>query len=144
VNTTAHERKTLFLNGEEVEANEPTGDQEKDLAAARKLLAENGIAGLQERLTLRARDSNEPRRQRPSFCRNSPCIVSDQAHAMASQPTERDRRLDALDQLAASLRRHIVTTVTDPFMRHVELMVLEIEIERARCTGGPPRPPLSG
>ena len=55
MNTTAHERKTLFLNGEEVDANETTGDRAKDLAAARKLLAENGIAGQQECLTLLAK-----------------------------------------------------------------------------------------
>jgi hypothetical protein len=55
VNTTGQQRKTLFLNGEEVDAIETTGDQAKDLAAARKFLAEKGIEGQQERFALRAK-----------------------------------------------------------------------------------------
>lgn len=48
-------QKTVFLNGVEVGAMETTGDREKDLAAARKFLADKGIGGPQQRLTLRAK-----------------------------------------------------------------------------------------
>lgn len=36
--------KTLFLNGKEVASFEPTGDEAQDLAAAKKLLAEESVA----------------------------------------------------------------------------------------------------
>ena len=42
--------------------------------------------------------------------------------------------MDALTELAANLRRHILTTVTDPFIRELELLTLDIEINRARCS----------
>lgn len=45
-------QKTLFLNGVETESIEPTGDAVKDLAAARRFLAEKGIDKPQQRLTL--------------------------------------------------------------------------------------------
>jgi hypothetical protein len=45
--------KTLFLNGVEVESIEPTGNSAKDLAAARRFLAEKGIDKPQQRLTVR-------------------------------------------------------------------------------------------
>jgi stage V sporulation protein SpoVS len=48
-------QKTVFLNGVEAGLVEPTGDAAKDLAAARRFLAEKGIDKPQQRLTLRTR-----------------------------------------------------------------------------------------
>ena len=54
--STAHAKpKTLFLNGVEVDAVEATGNHAKDLAAAKRFLAEKGIDKPQERLTIRAK-----------------------------------------------------------------------------------------
>jgi hypothetical protein len=48
--------KSLFLNGVETESIEPTGNAAKDLAAARRFLAEKGIEQpQQQRLTLRSK-----------------------------------------------------------------------------------------
>jgi hypothetical protein len=44
--------KTLFLNGVETESIEPTGNTAKDLAAARRFLAEKGIDKPQQRLAV--------------------------------------------------------------------------------------------
>jgi hypothetical protein len=44
--------KTLFLNGVEIESIEPTGNTAKDLAAARRFLAEKGIDKPQQRLAV--------------------------------------------------------------------------------------------
>lgn len=44
--------KTLFLNGVETESIEPTGNTAKDLAAARRFLAEKGIDKPQQRLVV--------------------------------------------------------------------------------------------
>lgn len=55
MSTAEPKQKTLFLNGIEVGAIEPTGNPAKDLEAARKFLAEKGIGGPQERLTLRTK-----------------------------------------------------------------------------------------
>jgi hypothetical protein len=52
---TETKQKTLFLNGVEVESIEPTGNNAKDLAAARRFLAEQGIDKPQQRLTVRER-----------------------------------------------------------------------------------------
>lgn len=48
-------RRTIFLNGVEIESIEPSGKLSKDMVAARKFLAAQGIGGPQERLTLRAK-----------------------------------------------------------------------------------------
>lgn len=45
-------QKTLFLNGVETESIEPTGNADKDLAAARRFLAEKGIDKPQQRLAV--------------------------------------------------------------------------------------------
>jgi hypothetical protein len=45
-------QKTLFLNGVETESIEPTGNTAKDLAAARRFLAEKGIDKPQQRLAV--------------------------------------------------------------------------------------------
>jgi hypothetical protein len=55
MSTPEGKQKTLFLNGVEVEPIEPSGNNVKDLAAARRFLAEKGIDKPQERLTLRAK-----------------------------------------------------------------------------------------
>lgn len=49
----AKQQKTLFLNGVEVDAIEPTGDSAKDLAAARQFLADKGLDKPSERLPMR-------------------------------------------------------------------------------------------
>ena len=54
MNTPEAKQKTLFLNGVETEPIERTGDASKDLAAARRFLAEKGIDKPQQRLTLRS------------------------------------------------------------------------------------------
>jgi hypothetical protein len=59
----AKQQKTLFLNGVETEPVEPTGDGAKDLAAARRFLAEKGIDKPQQRLTLRSRIRSAWRRK---------------------------------------------------------------------------------
>lgn len=41
--------KTLFLNGKEVDSFDLTGDETKDLAAAKKLLAEQDIEDARRR-----------------------------------------------------------------------------------------------
>ncbi|HKQ12404.1 MAG TPA: hypothetical protein VJT80_03160 [Steroidobacteraceae bacterium] len=46
-------QKTLFLNGVETKSIEPTGDAAKDLEAARRFLAEQGIDKPKQRFTLR-------------------------------------------------------------------------------------------
>ena len=55
MSTVEDKRKTIFLNGVEVESIEPTGNSSKDLAAAQRFLAEQGIKRPQGRLTLRAK-----------------------------------------------------------------------------------------
>ena len=56
-------QKTLFLNGVETESVERTGDAAKDLAAARRFLADKGIDKPQQRLTLRGRIRSAWRRK---------------------------------------------------------------------------------
>jgi len=55
MNTIEEKRKTIFLNGVEVESIEPTGNSSEDLAAAQRFLAQQGIKRPQGRQTLRAR-----------------------------------------------------------------------------------------
>ena len=52
MSTPEGKQKTLFLNGVETESIEPTGNPARDLAAARRFLAEKGIDKPQPRLTL--------------------------------------------------------------------------------------------
>ena len=56
-------QKSLFLNGVETESIEPTGNAAKDLASARRFLAEKGINQPQQRLTLRGRIRNAWRKK---------------------------------------------------------------------------------
>jgi hypothetical protein len=63
MNAPEAKQKTLFLNGVETESIEPTGDAAKDLAAARRFLAEKGIDKPQQRLTLRSRIRSAWRRK---------------------------------------------------------------------------------
>jgi hypothetical protein len=55
MSTPEAKHKTLFLNGVETESIEPTGDMAKDLAAARRFLAEKGIDKPQQRLAAPSR-----------------------------------------------------------------------------------------
>ena len=55
MNTVEEKRKTIFLNGVEVDTIEPTGNSSADLEAAQRFLAEQGIRRPQGRLTLRAK-----------------------------------------------------------------------------------------
>ena len=55
MSTPEGKQKTLFLNGVEVESIEPTGNTVKDLAAARRFLAEKGIDRPQQRIVAPAR-----------------------------------------------------------------------------------------
>jgi hypothetical protein len=57
MSTPETKQKSLFLNGVETESIEPTGNAAKDLAAARRFLAEKGIDQPQQRLTLRGKIS---------------------------------------------------------------------------------------
>jgi len=50
MSTPETKQKTLFLNGVETESIVPTGNPAKDLAAARRFLAEKGIDKPQQRL----------------------------------------------------------------------------------------------
>lgn len=52
MSTPEAKQKTLFLNGVETESIKPTGNPEKDLAAARRFLAEKGIDKPQQRLAV--------------------------------------------------------------------------------------------
>jgi len=63
MSTPEAEQKTLFLNGVETESIQPTGDAAKDLAAARRFLAEKGIDKPQEQLSLRDRIRDAWRRR---------------------------------------------------------------------------------
>ena len=63
MSTPEAKQKTLFLNGVETESIEPTGNAAKDLAAARRFLAEKGIDQPQQRLTLRSKIRNAWRRK---------------------------------------------------------------------------------
>jgi hypothetical protein len=58
MSTPETKQKSLFLNGVETESIEPTGNAAKDLAAARRFLAEKGIDQPQQRLTLRGKIRN--------------------------------------------------------------------------------------
>jgi hypothetical protein len=55
MSTIETKRKTVFLNGVEVQTSEPTGDSAQDLAAAQRFLAEQGINPPSERLTWRVK-----------------------------------------------------------------------------------------
>jgi stage V sporulation protein SpoVS len=48
-------QKTMFLNGVEVGAIEPTGNRARDLAIARRFLAENGVVSAQTRSASRTK-----------------------------------------------------------------------------------------
>jgi hypothetical protein len=50
MSTPEAKQKTLFLNGVETESIKPTGNADRDLAAARRFLAEKGIGKPQQRL----------------------------------------------------------------------------------------------
>jgi hypothetical protein len=63
MSTPQAKQTTLFLNGVETESIEPTGNAAKDLAAARRFLAEKGIDQPQQRLTVRGRVRNAWRRK---------------------------------------------------------------------------------
>jgi hypothetical protein len=63
MSTPETKQKSLFLNGVETESIEPTGNAEKDLAAARRFLAEKGIDQPQQRLTVRGKIRNVWRRK---------------------------------------------------------------------------------
>ncbi len=65
MSTPEAKQKTLFLNGVEVESIEPTGNTTKDLAAARRFLAEKGIDKPQQRIALPARIRGAWRRKSP-------------------------------------------------------------------------------
>ena len=54
MNSAEARRKTIFLNGVEVESIALTGNSAQDLAVARRFLAEQAIDEPQARLTLRA------------------------------------------------------------------------------------------
>lgn len=63
MSTPESRQKSLFLNGVETESIEPTGNAAKDLAAARRFLAEKGIDQPQQRRTLRSRIRNAWRKK---------------------------------------------------------------------------------
>jgi len=63
MSTSEPKQKTLFLNGVETESIEPSGNAAKDLAAARRFLAEKGVDQPQQRLTLRGRIRGALRRR---------------------------------------------------------------------------------
>ncbi len=63
MSTPEAKQKTLVPNGVETGSVGPTGNAAKDLAAARRFLAEKGIDQPQRRLTLRGRIRNAWRRK---------------------------------------------------------------------------------